>query len=101
LLRIGKNLPGTGPKSIGLIGPQVTGSPVPACPDCNPVLPARVTRDGCGNIWKPINRIVIKFSVMALTSDQVLFLAILALGLVGLAAVMVIINPFGWFGKMK
>jgi hypothetical protein len=38
---------------------------------------------------------------MALTSDQVLFLAILALGLVGLVAVIYILNPFGWFGKMK
>lgn len=38
---------------------------------------------------------------MALTSDQVLFLAILALGLVGLAVVIYILNPFGWFGKMK
>jgi hypothetical protein len=38
---------------------------------------------------------------MALTSDQVLFLAIIALGLVGLSAVIYILNPFGWFGKMK
>ena len=52
-------------------------------------------------IWKPINSIVLKITGMALTSDQVLFLAILALGFVGLAAVIVILNPFGWFGKMK
>lgn len=38
---------------------------------------------------------------MALTTDQVLFLAILALCLVGLIAVIVILNPFGWFGKME
>jgi hypothetical protein len=44
---------------------------------------------------------VIKITGMALTSDQVLFLAILALGFVGLAAVIYILNPFGWFGKVK
>jgi hypothetical protein len=44
---------------------------------------------------------MIQITGMALTSDQVLFLAILALGLVGLAAVIYILNPFGWFGKTK
>jgi hypothetical protein len=36
---------------------------------------------------------------MALTTDQILFLAILALCLVGLVATLFILNPFGWFGK--
>jgi hypothetical protein len=38
---------------------------------------------------------------MALTSNQVLVLAIIALGLLGLAAVIYILNPFGWFPKSK
>jgi len=38
---------------------------------------------------------------MALTTNQVLLLAIIALGLVGLAAVLYILNPFGWFGKTE
>lgn len=36
---------------------------------------------------------------MALTTDQLLFIAILALCLVGLVAVLYLLNPFGWFGK--
>ena len=52
-------------------------------------------------MWKPINSTGITSTGMALTSDQVLFLAILALGLVGLVAVICILNPFGWFGRVE
>ncbi len=38
---------------------------------------------------------------MALTTNQILLLAIFALSFVGLAAVLYILNPFGWFGKVK
>jgi len=38
---------------------------------------------------------------MALTTNQLLMIAILALSLVGLAAVIYILNPFGWSGKPK
>jgi hypothetical protein len=38
---------------------------------------------------------------MALTPNQVLMIAIIALSLVGLVAVLYILNPFGWFGKSK
>jgi hypothetical protein len=38
---------------------------------------------------------------MALTTNQLLLIAIIALSLVGLAAVIVILNPFGWFGKSQ
>jgi len=38
---------------------------------------------------------------MALTTNQVLLLAIIALSLVGLCAVIYILNPFGWFGKRQ
>jgi hypothetical protein len=38
---------------------------------------------------------------MALTSNQLLVLAIIALSLVGLAVVIYIVNPFGGFGKPK
>jgi hypothetical protein len=38
---------------------------------------------------------------MVLTTNQLLFFAIIALGLVGLAAVIYLANPFGWFGKPK
>jgi len=38
---------------------------------------------------------------MALTSNQLLVLAIIALSLAGLAVVIYIVNPFGGFGKPK
>lgn len=39
--------------------------------------------------------------VMALTTNQILLLATIALSLVGLAAVLFILNPFGWFGRTE
>jgi hypothetical protein len=38
---------------------------------------------------------------MALTTNQVLLVAIIALSLIGLAAVIYILNPFGWFGRSE
>jgi len=38
---------------------------------------------------------------MILTTNQLLLIAILALSLVGLAALIYILNPFGWSGKPK
>jgi hypothetical protein len=38
---------------------------------------------------------------MALTPNQIVLLAIIGLGLVGLTIGIYILNPFGWFGKSK
>jgi hypothetical protein len=38
---------------------------------------------------------------MALTPNQIVMLAIIAISLVVLVVVIYILNPFGWFGKPK